>query len=85
MLRLFGLIFSKCLVNSKLIAVSAHNEEGARFWRKRNENWLVELENPENKLTKKQHFVWANIWQIKKLCLENCIINPYVKTILFMI
>ena len=70
---------------SKLIAISAHNEEGARFWRKRNENWLVELQNPENKSTKKQHFVWANIWQIKKLCLEDCVINPYVKTILFMI
>jgi len=70
---------------SKLIAISAHNEEGARLWRKRNENWLVELQNPENKSTKKQHFVWANIWQIKKLCLEDCVINPYVKTILFMI
>ena len=69
----------------KIIAKSAHNEEGARFWRKRNENWLVYLKNPNNKLTKKENFVWANIWQIKKLCLEECLINPYVKTILFMI
>ena len=70
---------------SKLIAKSAHNEEGARFWQKRNENWLVMLNDPQNKLTKKENFVWANIWQIKKLCLEECLINPYVKTILFMI
>ena len=69
----------------KLIAKSAHNEEGARFWRKRNENWIVELKNPHNKSTKKENFVWANIWQIKRLCLEECMINPYVKTILFMI
>ena len=70
---------------AKIIAKSAQNEEGARFWRKRNENWLVQLKDPHNKLTKKENFVWANIWQIKRLCLEECMINPYVKTILFMI
>ena len=70
---------------SEIIAISAHNEEGARFWIKRNENWIVKIKNPQNKATKKDHFVWANIWQIKKLCLEECVINPYVKTILFMI
>ena len=70
---------------ASIIAKSAHNEEGARFWRKRNENWLVYLKDPNNKRTKKENFVWANIWQIKKLCLEECLINPYVKTILFMI
>ena len=70
---------------AKIIAKSAHNEEGARFWRKRNENWLVQLKDPHNKLTKKENFVWANIWQIKRLCFEECMINPYVKTILFMI
>mgnify|MGYP001265300444 CR=1 FL=1 len=81
--ELYDIIIKK--KGSKIIAISAHNEEGARFWRKRNENWLVKLKNPENKSTKKKHFVWANIWQIKKLCLEECMINPYVKTILFMI
>jgi oxidase EvaA len=70
---------------AKIIAKSAHNEEGARFWRKRNENWLVFLKNPNDKITKRKHFVWANIWQIKKLCMEDCLINTYVKTILFMI
>ena len=70
---------------SSVIAKSAHNEEGARFWRKRNENWLVFLKEPENKKIKDEKFVWANIWQIKNLCLEECLINPYVKTILFMI
>ena len=70
---------------SKIIAKSAHNEEGARFWRKRNENWLVFLNDPKDKRIKDEKFVWANIWQIKKLCLEECLINPYVKTVLFMI
>ena len=70
---------------SKIIAKSKHNEEGARFWQKKNENWLIFLNDPKNKKIKKDKFVWANIWQIKKLCLEDCLINPFVKTILFMI
>jgi dTDP-4-dehydro-6-deoxy-alpha-D-glucopyranose 2,3-dehydratase len=70
---------------SKIIAKSTHNEEGARFWRKKNENWLVLLEDPENRKIKKKKFLWANIWQIKKLCMEDCLINPFVKTVLFMI
>lgn len=81
--ELYELVIKK--KGSKLIAISAHNEEGARFWRKRNENWLVEINNPYNKATEKDHFIWANIWQIKRLCMEECVINPFVKTILFMI
>ena len=46
---------------------------------KRNENWIVKLKKPNNKATKKDHFVWANIWQIKKLCLEECVINHTLK------
>ncbi len=80
---LFDIVIKK--VGSSIIAKSAHNEEGARFWRKRNENWLVFLKDPENKKINNEKFVWANIWQIKNLCLEECLINPYVKTILFMI
>ena len=70
---------------SKIISKSRHNEEGARFWQKRNENWLIFLKNSKDKRIKNDKFVWANIWQIKKLCLEDCLINPFVKTILFMI
>jgi len=70
---------------TEIIAKSIHNEEGARFWQKKNENWLVFLKNPNNKKTKQDKFIWANIWQIKKLGLEDCLINPFIKTILFMI
>jgi hypothetical protein len=34
---------------AEIIAKSIHNEEGARFWQKKNENWLVFLKNPNNK------------------------------------
>ena len=81
--ELYNLIIKK--QGSRIIAKSAHNEEGARFWRKRNENWIVFLKDNKNKSLNKKHFVWANIWQIKKLCLEDCVINPFVKCILFMI
>jgi oxidase EvaA len=81
--ELYDLVIKK--KGTKIIAISAHNEEGARFWRKRNENWLVKLNNPYDKAINKDYFIWANIWQIKRLCLEECMINPFVKTILFMI
>ena len=38
---------------SRIIAKSAHNEEGARFWGKRNENWLVFLKDIKKKSLKK--------------------------------
>ena len=35
--------------------------------------------------TKKENYIWASLTQIKKLSLIDNIINPFVKTILFMI
>lgn len=70
---------------SKIISKSYHNEEGARFWRKVNQNWIIEIDNPNDIRLIKKNFVWANYWQIKRLTLEKCKINPFVKTILFMI
>ena len=73
------------LKGAEIIAKSTHNEEGARFWRKKNENWIVKIKDPFNKEISKENFVWVNYWQIKKLTMEDCVINPFVKTILFMI
>ena len=64
--ELYDIIIKK--KGSKIIAISAHNEEGARFWSKRNENWLVELKNPENKSTKKKHFVWKDVGFRQPVC-----------------
>lgn len=73
------------LKGAEIVAKSYHNEEGARFWRKKNENWILKIKNPFNKKIKNKNFVWANYWQIKRLAMESCKINPFVKTILFMI
>ena len=43
------------------------------------------LDDPENSDTKKENYIWASLTQIKKLSLIDNIINPFVKTILFMI
>ena len=43
------------------------------------------LDDPENRETKKENYIWASLTQIKKLSLIDNIINPFVKTILFMI
>ncbi len=70
---------------AKLIYSTSHNEEGARFWKKTNINMILMLDDPDNIETKKNNYIWANLSQIKKLSLKRNIVNPFVKTILFMI
>jgi len=70
---------------AKLIYCAAHNEEGARFWKKSNLNLIVMLNNPFDKRIEGENYKWASLTQIKKISLLNNIINPFVKTILFMI
>ena len=73
------------LKGAKLIYCTAHNEEGARFWKKSNLNVIVKLNNPNDKRIKGSNYKWAGLTQIKKIALRNNIVNPFVKTILFMI
>lgn len=70
---------------AKLIYCASHNEEGARFWKKSNLNLIVMLNNPFDKRIEGENYKWASLTQIKKISLLNNIINPFVKTILFMI
>ena len=46
---------------------------------------ILMLDDPNNIETKKNNYIWANLSQIKKLSLKRNIVNPFVKTILFMI
>ena len=73
------------LKGAKLIYSSAHNEEGARFWKKSNLNVIVKINNPEDKRIYGQNYKWVSLSQLKELSLLDNIINPFVKTILFMI
>ena len=69
----------------KLIYYTVHNEEGARFWKKSNWNVIVKLKNPYDLRIKGKNYMWVSLKQIKKLGLKNGYINPFVKTILFML
>ena len=73
------------LKKAKLIYYTIHNEEGARFWKKSNWNVIVKLDNPYDKRIKGKNYKWASLCQIKKLSLKSRLVNPFVKTILFMI
>ncbi len=73
------------LKKSKLIYYTIHNEEGARFWKKSNWNVIVKLNDPHDKRIKGDNYKWVSLSQIKKLSLKNRLVNPFVKTILFMI
>lgn len=70
---------------NNLIARTIHYEEGARFWQKSNQNLLIKIDQKESLKIKGKNFIWLNLSQIKKLNLVNGIINPFVKTILFMV
>ena len=69
----------------KLIGATIHYEEGARFWQKPNKNLLIKISNKDAKKIKNENFIWLTLSQIKKLNQKPGIINPFVKTILFMI
>jgi len=73
------------LKGAELIYYTVHNEEGARFWKKSNWNVIVNLKNPYDKRIKGKNYMWVSLQQIKKLSLENHYVNPFVKTILFML
>jgi dTDP-4-dehydro-6-deoxy-alpha-D-glucopyranose 2,3-dehydratase len=73
------------LKGAELIYYTIHNEEGARFWKKSNWNVIVKLKNPYDKRIKGDDYMWASLKQIKQLALKNRCINPFIKTILFIL
>lgn len=69
--------------NTILIYSSQHYEEGGRFWKKINQNAIfLAKKNFKNNY---KDFYWLSLTQIKKLSFKDNIVNPFVKTILFMI
>ena len=70
---------------AELIYYTIHNEEGARFWKKSNWNVIVKLNNPFDKRIKGKNYKWVSLTQLKKLALRDSCVNPFVKTILFML
>ena len=70
---------------AELIYYTIHNEEGARFWKKSNWNVIVNLKDPYDKRIKGENYRWVSLKQLKKLALRNSCVNPFVKTILFML
>ena len=74
------------LKNKKnIIGETTHYEEGARFWKKPNKNVIIHVNYKKSLKIKNPDFIWLNFSQIKKLNFKKGILNPFVKTILFMI
>ena len=70
---------------SNLVAKTIHFEEGARFWKKSNQNLIIKVNKMDQSIINNSDFIWLNLSQIKKLNLIDGVVNPFVKTILFMI
>ena len=78
---------SEFVLNNKknTIGETIHYEEGARFWKKPNKNVIISIDYQKSLRIKNPDFIWLNFSQIKKLNLKKGVLNPFVKTILFMI
>ena len=78
---------SELVLNNKknTIGETIHYEEGARFWKKPNKNVIINIDYQKSLKIKNPDFIWLNFSQIKKLNLKKGVLNPFVKTILFMI
>jgi oxidase EvaA len=59
-----------------------HTEEGSRFWKRSNQNFVMFVEDEAVIETDLKMFYWASLSQIKALALMDNILNPFVKTIL---
>ena len=66
----------------RIVYRALHNEEGGRFWQKTNENIVAFVDDEGVIATDLSPFHWASISQIKELALMDCVLNPFVKTIL---
>lgn len=71
--------------NKNIIGETTHYEEGARFWKKPNKNIIINVNYKKSLKIRNPDFIWLNFSQIKKLNLKKGVLNPFVKTILFMI
>jgi len=79
---LYKIILGK---NRNVLGETMHYEEGARFWKKPNKNLIIQVSLKESYKLKNKNFIWLNFTQIKKLNFKKGILNPFVKTILFML
>ena len=50
---------------SNLIAKTTHYEEGARFWKKPNQNFLIKINKKDELKIDNSNFIWLNYSQIK--------------------
>ena len=78
---------SEFVLNNKknIICETIHYEEGARFWKKPNKNVIIDVNYKKSLKIKNPDFIWLNFSQIKKLNFKKGVLNPFVKTILFII
>ncbi|MDA3896977.1 MAG: NDP-hexose 2,3-dehydratase family protein [Desulfobacteraceae bacterium] len=67
--------------NKKIIVDQLQSEQGARFYKKRNRNIIIEV--PEDiKIELSDNYCWLTLGQIKKLLSYNNIINMDTRTVL---
>jgi oxidase EvaA len=56
-------------------------EDGGRFYLKTNRNIIIEVD-PSEEIKIPDNFIWLNIYQLKKLLKEDCVVNSLTRSIL---
>ena len=56
-------------------------EDGGRFYLKTNRNIIIEVD-PAEEIKIPDNFIWLNIYQLKKLLKEDCVVNSLTRSIL---
>jgi len=68
--------------NVRVIYRSMHNEEGARFWRKSNENMILFVNDSSRLTIDASTYQWASLSQIKRMMLLDNVVGPYARTVI---
>ena len=67
--------------NKKIIVDQLQSEQGARFYKKRNRNIIIEIPDDVN-IELLNNFCWLTLGQIKRFLIHNNIINMDTRTVL---
>jgi oxidase EvaA len=67
--------------NKKIIVDQLQSEQGARFYKKRNRNIIIEIPSTE-KVIVLENYCWLTLGQIKRLLSQNNIINMDTRSVL---
>lgn len=69
------------LSDKKIIVDQLHSEQGARFYKKRNRNLIIEVD-PGYEVPQVDNYCWLTLWEIKRLLESDNLVNMNTRSVL---